>query len=370
MGVNYIADFEILENASVLTESHAAVPASEQLQNAETPHAETQPDIGKELSQENDVKSSDHQTLHSDEEGRDVCERPRSMKMFVNDENVCERKQLLETEPNNDSENETVPAIQSNGTRFSMTSITSGTRRLSFQPHCDKVKTNFLLSAFGSVTTIKSVGTKQTVNCRTVLWFLTFFGFMINYIYRVNINIAIVEMVANHKASTTDTIHSSECIVASKFINDTAYDLHSNKSLTELKFELGAVNSVHFNWDSVQQGQILGSFFWLHWTLQVVGGIIAPRFGTKLVFGLSNFIPCFLCVFIPMAAQYHVNLLILLRVVQGFICVTHKKLIFFQIAFTLMWFFFFYLVSDIYFFFLGPVMAFNASSLCPMDSTK
>lgn len=316
-----IIDFEMLENVSVTTESSAA-QVSEPLQNTETPKIETQPDIGQETSQENNVKTNGHR----EEEGEKMPRSETDDEIHVpeNDENVCENQKLLGIAPNNDSDNQTVPATQSNGTRYSITSVASGTRRLSFQPHCEKIKSNFLLSAFGSVTTIKSVGKNQTVNCRTVLWFLAFFGFMINYIYRVNINIAIVEMVNYHKTSTIDNNHSSECIVVSKSINNTAFDDHSsNTSLMQLALEPD-VKSVHFDWDAVQQGHILGSFFWFHWTLQVVGGIIAPRFGTKLIFGLSNFIPCFLCAFIPMAARYDVNLLILLRVLQGFICVNNS----------------------------------------------
>lgn len=309
------------------TESPALV-ASELLQNTETPktEAETEPDIGNETSQKNVVKTNDHQKLYSDKEGPDMLRSDTNDKTYVpvNDENVCESQKLLETVANSAiSENQTIPAIPSNGARYSISSNTSGTRRLSFQPHCEKINTNFLLSAFGSVTTIKSVGKTQTVNCRTVLWFLIFFGFMINYLYRVNINIAIVEMVINQRGLNIETNHSSECIVAANAINDTAFDLSSNQSLIKFDRESN-VNSVHFDWDTVQQGHIIGSFFWFHWTLQIVGGIIAPRLGTKLIFGLSNFIPCFLCVFIPMAAQYHVNFLILLRVLQGFICVNNE----------------------------------------------
>lgn len=99
--------------------------------------------------------------------------------------------------------------------------------------HCEKVATNFLASAFGSVTTIKSVGKKQTINCRTVLWFLAFFGFMINYMYRININIAIVEMVGARKTSGL-TSHSSECIVnAMATDNSTILQLTTVKPVCE-----------------------------------------------------------------------------------------------------------------------------------------
>lgn len=63
----------------------------------------------------------------------------------------------------------------------------------------------------------------------------------------------------------------------------------------------------------------MGAFYWLHWTTQILGGILAARYGTKLIFGLSNFISCFLCFLIPMAANWHINYLIGLRILQGVI---------------------------------------------------
>lgn len=53
------------------------------------------------------------------------------------------------------------------------------------------------------------------VKARRVLWYLTFSGFAINYIIRVNASIAIVDMIdASYKKSTSNrTIVTSECIV-------------------------------------------------------------------------------------------------------------------------------------------------------------
>lgn len=71
---------------------------------------------------------------------------------------------------------------------------------------CENNETNLLTTAFGSITTIKSCDKTKSINCRTILWYLSFFGFMVNYMYRININIAIVGMVAvsktiNHTAA-------------------------------------------------------------------------------------------------------------------------------------------------------------------------
>lgn len=51
----------------------------------------------------------------------------------------------------------------------------------------------------------------SSMNCRQILWYVAFVGFMVNYMYRININIAIVEMVSIKKP-TISSDHSSECI--------------------------------------------------------------------------------------------------------------------------------------------------------------
>lgn len=64
----------------------------------------------------------------------------------------------------------------------------------------------------------------RTIIERTVLWYMTFWGFAINYVIRMNINIAIVSMV---KKSTRNTsiIVESECLA----------DIASLKSNSTLK---------------------------------------------------------------------------------------------------------------------------------------
>jgi MFS family permease len=64
----------------------------------------------------------------------------------------------------------------------------------------------------------------------------------------------------------------------------------------------------------------LGAYYWLHWLLQVPGGLLARRYGTKLVFGLGNLVPALLGFFIPYTTQLHT--LIFLRVLQGLIAVS------------------------------------------------
>lgn len=73
-----------------------------------------------------------------------------------------------------------------------------------------------------------SIGIKS----RTVLWYLTFSGFAINYIIRVNVPIAIVDMIdANYKKTASNrTVVTSECIAA---INMTSTELVNELNLVE-----------------------------------------------------------------------------------------------------------------------------------------
>ena len=71
------------------------------------------------------------------------------------------------------------------------------------------------------------------IKARSVLWYLAFFGFAINYIVRINANIAIVEMVDKNikKPSGNKTIITSECIIEQNFteIMDDEIDFSENK---------------------------------------------------------------------------------------------------------------------------------------------
>lgn len=50
------------------------------------------------------------------------------------------------------------------------------------------------------------------VKSRTVLWYYVFVGFAVNYMIRINVNIAIVDMVLEPKALKSKKI-SNECLI-------------------------------------------------------------------------------------------------------------------------------------------------------------
>lgn len=81
-----------------------------------------------------------------------------------------------------------------------------------------------------------------------------------------------------------------------------------------------------FDWNEKEQGSILGSFFWLHWVTQIPGGILAAKYGTKKVYGITNFLGAVCSFAIPFCADQNSLYLIIIRTMQGFICVSKHQL--------------------------------------------
>jgi len=52
------------------------------------------------------------------------------------------------------------------------------------------------------------------VEARTVLWYMTFIGFIVNYMIRINLNITIVDMIAGKGAITSNETHKNSTDLA------------------------------------------------------------------------------------------------------------------------------------------------------------
>ncbi|VVC32475.1 Hypothetical protein CINCED_3A020713 [Cinara cedri] len=149
---------------------------------------------------------------------------------------------------------------------------------------------------------------------RTILWFMTFWGFAINYMIRMNINIAIVSMIKHSTKITNITATPSECprhdVRLLKSMNNT-FVLQNSSTNSD-------VNNI-FEWDEYQQNSVLGGFYILHMIMQLPGGVLAQRYGTKTVFGLSNGLSALLSFAIPASAKINYKALVVVRILQGFI---------------------------------------------------
>lgn len=83
---------------------------------------------------------------------------------------------------------------------------------------------------------------------------MAFLGFFNVYALRVNLSVAIVAMTENR------TVH------------------HSDGSVTYEQY---------FQWNALEKGQILSSFFYGYILTQFIGGIISSKIGGNLVFGVG-----------------------------------------------------------------------------------
>ncbi|GAB0100081.1 hypothetical protein DMENIID0001_160640 [Sergentomyia squamirostris] len=77
------------------------------------------------------------------------------------------------------------------------------------------------------------------------------------------------------------------------------------------------VEQQEFDWDSKELGIILSSFYYGYIATQIIGGILATRFGGHLVFGIGVGATAALTLLLPIAAKTHLALLYTVRILQG-----------------------------------------------------
>ena len=135
---------------------------------------------------------------------------------------------------------------------------------------------------------------RVNVPFRYGLALLVFLGTLVNYATRVNINIAILEMTRN-----STTLCANEPDDVNSVINEQGQTV--------------------FCWSNWEQGYIKTAFYYGYPLTQLIGGYMAEKFGTRLVFGLQNFLAAVLVILTPWAAEGGVWLLVALRFVMGLI---------------------------------------------------
>lgn len=68
---------------------------------------------------------------------------------------------------------------------------------------------------------------------RTILWYLVFIGFSVNYMIRINVNISIVDMIdENYRKVTNNSLIESECIVKANISKADTLKSLANESST------------------------------------------------------------------------------------------------------------------------------------------
>lgn len=65
------------------------------------------------------------------------------------------------------------------------------------------------------------------------------------------------------------------------------------------------------------QGVILGAFYYGYCITQIPGGRMSEMYSAKWVYGIGTFITALLTLLTPIAAKWHVGVLIFIRALEG-----------------------------------------------------
>ncbi|XP_033227395.1 sialin isoform X2 [Belonocnema kinseyi] len=152
------------------------------------------------------------------------------------------------------------------------------------------------------------------LTCRQVLNIMVIIGFMINYMLRVNLTIAMVAMVypSNHSHSNLTTA-SENAILPNKTGN---IPVRNSSNGTPLQLE--GREQTRYWWNEYEQNLIFGSFFWGYICTEIPGGRLAEIIGARRVFGYSMLLSSAITLFTPAAASLGFTVVAALRVLLGF----------------------------------------------------
>lgn len=146
---------------------------------------------------------------------------------------------------------------------------------------------------------------EEKIPARLILYFLSWSGFLVSFMMRNDMNFALVAMTSNTN-NAGFIANSTNFSSATNFQNEVP-TVNRNGHDTSL-----------YEWSTTVKSIILSSFYWCYVLSQVVGGIATQYFGTKKVFGWSQFTTALCSLCIPWAADVHYGLLITMRSIQGF----------------------------------------------------
>ncbi|KAF5274229.1 hypothetical protein FQA39_LY07333 [Lamprigera yunnana] len=133
---------------------------------------------------------------------------------------------------------------------------------------------------------------------RLELYILCLSGFSISFLMRSAINLTILAMV-KEKPLQTYIINGSEM---SRYKSD-------KDVIPDYKGTL--------DWSTDNQYFVLTSFYWSYVIVQVLGGILVQRFGTKVVLGYGIFTASLCNLFVPIASNIHYIFVVILQIVHG-----------------------------------------------------
>lgn len=132
---------------------------------------------------------------------------------------------------------------------------------------------------------------------RHLVTFMLFLGMANAYIMRTNMSVTIVVMAKQIEKDSNAPDY--ECGTDISFSNST-------KS-----------NEGEFDWNSLEQGIVLSSFFYGYVLTQIPFGILSKRFGACMFLGIGMLINSVFGLLVPMAARAGITWLMIVRFIQG-----------------------------------------------------
>ncbi|XP_049876102.1 sialin [Pectinophora gossypiella] len=135
------------------------------------------------------------------------------------------------------------------------------------------------------------------LTCVQVLNIMVLLGFMLNYALRVNLTIAIVEMIYDANDNATATVAHTH--------NVTQHPEH--------------IEQTRYHWDTKEKNLLLGCFFWGYVLTELPGGRLAEIIGARRVFGYSTLLASVLTLLTPGAAAAGFGWVVAVRVILGFL---------------------------------------------------
>ncbi|XP_047112300.1 sialin-like [Schistocerca piceifrons] len=143
---------------------------------------------------------------------------------------------------------------------------------------------------------------------RYTVLLLNLLGLAVSYATRVNLSMAIVDMVNN----TALLEHYTATGVDVAAVDDSC-------PREVVPAASAARKDGEFVWDKQKQGEILAAYYYGYTVGHVPGGVLADRFGGKLVFGCGIFLSSVLTILTPLSAWAGDYVLFANRVGQGLV---------------------------------------------------
>ncbi|XP_031844097.1 putative inorganic phosphate cotransporter [Nomia melanderi] len=165
------------------------------------------------------------------------------------------------------------------------------------------------------------------LSCRKVLNIMVISGFMLNYMLRVNLTIAIVSMVMpdNHTSDGIESNATGNCVDGGTAIELDSFPVAGNTSNADDSSPFAPsprneeIQQTRYPWNEYEVNLVLGSFFWGYICTELPGGRLAEILGPRRVFGYSMLASSALTLLTPVSATGGYIAVAVLRTILGFL---------------------------------------------------